>query len=229
MAGVGAILLIFYLIPFAGLILGIIGAVLLLMGIKGLADYYQDSGIYQNALMGVVYIIIGIVATLVIFIGFIFGSIFAGLFALGLLVVAVVVLFVFTLLGAMSFRKSFSMLAQKSGEHMFETAGLILFIGAVLTIILVGLPVVAIAWILLAVAFFSIKPPVQPSIQPYSSAQPPMQPSSSTPTPQPVVLPVTEPTTPTLFQTARYCPNCGSPVDLSATYCPHCGKQLPPP
>ena len=229
MAGVGAILLIFYLIPFAGLVLGIIGAILLLMGIKGLAEYYQDNGIYQDAMMGVVYVIIGIVATLVIFIGFIFGSVFSGLFAVGLLIVAVVVLFVFYLLGAMSFRKSFSLLAVKSGEHMFETAGLILFIGAVLTIVLVGLLVVAIAWILLAVAFFSIKPSMQQPMQPYSSAPPSMPPSSSTATSQPVAAPVSEPVLPTVVQTGRYCPNCGSLVDVSATFCPHCGKQLPPP
>jgi uncharacterized membrane protein len=206
LAGIGAILLIFSFIPVAGLLLGIVGVILLLMGMKGLADYYQDHSIYQNALMGVIYLIIGIIATFVVLIGFIFGTLFGGILAVGLLILAVIVLFVFYLLGAMSFRKAFSTLAQKSGEHMFETAGFILYIGAILTIILVGLALVLVAWILLAIAFFSMKVPSQ---------QYAYTPSPSVATPAPT-------------QATRYCPNCGAPVAPNTAFCPHCGKQLPP-
>ena len=201
LAGVGALLLAFgSFVP----IVGIVGIILLLIGIKGLSEYYNDRSVYQHALWGVIFGIVGLVAAAVIVIGFIWGSIFGGLafgagfglVALTGVVLAVVVLFVFYLLAAIYFRRAFSTLAQKSGEHMFETAGLLLFIGAILTIILVGLVLVFVAWILVAVAFFSMTIRSQPAA---------------------VTAPVAG---------ARYCPNCGSPVALDATFCSHCGRQL---
>jgi len=54
---------------------------------------------------------------------------------------------------------------------MFSTAGLLLLIGAVLTIIVIGVIVVWIAMILLAVAFFSIKPATAQATQ--STSPPP--------------------------------------------------------
>lgn len=48
MAGVGSILLILSIFPSIGAVLSIIGAILLLIGVKGLARYYQDNEIYQN-------------------------------------------------------------------------------------------------------------------------------------------------------------------------------------
>lgn len=210
LAGIGALLLAFgSFIP----IVGIIGIILLLIGIKGLADYYKDSGIYNNALRGVIFGVIGLVAVAAIVIGLIRGmfsistvtpaaGIGAGFFAIGVLVIALVLLFVFYLLAALNFRRAFSMLAQKSGEQMFETAGLLLFIGAILAIILVGLVLVLIAWILVAVAFFSIRTPYQTNTY---------------------VPPASASTSPTAME---YCPNCGAPVKPNDAFCPHCGKQL---
>lgn len=42
---------------------------------------------------------------------------------------------------------------------MFNTAGMIMIIGTVLTIIVIGVILLLIAWILAAVAFLSIKAP----------------------------------------------------------------------
>jgi uncharacterized membrane protein len=212
LAGIGAILLIFSFIP----VVGIIGIILLLIGLKGMADYYKEPIIYQNALWGVIFGIIGIIAATVLIFGRIIGGIFGGL-ALGPVVVlgslifialVVVIAFVFYLLAAMYFRRAFNSLAQKSGEHMFETAGLILWIGAILTIVVVGLFLMLVAWILLAIAFFSMRTPSQPYAY----------------TPPTTPVPSTAPPT----QATRYCPNCGAPVEPNTAFCPHCGKQLPP-
>jgi len=73
------------------------------------------------------------------------------------LLVPLTVLFLFYLLRAFFYRKSFTIPSQKSGERMFETVGLILLIGAALTIIAVGILILLIAWILATVAFFSMK------------------------------------------------------------------------
>jgi uncharacterized membrane protein len=211
MSGIGSILLIFPIIS-------IVGIILVLLGTKGLSDYYKEPSIYQNALWGVIFGIIALIAIAVaVPLFFVFGafSVFTlGLSLLGLFGLAVVV-FVFYLIAAMYFRRAFNALAQKSGEHLFETAGLLLFIGAALTIVFfIGLLLILIAWILATIAFFSIKVPSQPYA--YTPAPPPTSPVST-------IAPPTQAT-----QATRYCPNCGAPVEPNTAFCPHCGKQLPP-
>jgi uncharacterized membrane protein len=73
---------------------------------------------------------------------------------------ALIVAFIFSVLAAYFYKKSFDLLSSKSGERLFGTAGLLMLIGAVLTIILVGALITLVAWILAAVAFFSLKPTV---------------------------------------------------------------------
>jgi uncharacterized membrane protein len=70
---------------------------------------------------------------------------------------AVIVLFVFLIITAIFLRKSLNLLSAKSGVGLFGTTGLLLLIGAVLTIIAIGLILIWIAFILLAIAFFYIK------------------------------------------------------------------------
>jgi uncharacterized membrane protein len=217
LAGLGSLLLILSVVPYAGVVLGIVGAILLLVGIKGLASYYQNNQIYEDALMGVIFLIIGVIAVaiaedalaagFVSIIGFVFGilAFFAG----------VVIAFLFYLVAAMRLRKSFDLLAQKSGESNFNTAGTLLWWGAMLTIIVVGLILIFLAWIFATIAFFSMRPSQQPS-----QTQPYVAPSFS--------QPVTEPTQAQYTQTQRYCPNCGAPVSADAAFCAHCGKQLSP-
>jgi uncharacterized membrane protein len=205
LAGVGSILLALSFIP----IIGIVGIILILIGMKGLSKHYQDDSIYHNALMGVIYYIIGLIASGVLVVAFVIGAIaspftmgLSFLAALGLLLIAAIVLFVFYLLGALQFRKAYNTLAQKSGEHMFETAGTLLFIGAILTIIGVGILLVWVAWVIVAIAFFSMK--TQPQQSQYTYTAQPTQPQ----------------------QTAGFCPYCGAPREPNSLFCRHCGKQL---
>lgn len=212
LAAIGALLLFLSFVP----VIGIIGIILLLIGMKGLSEYYRDEGIYRYALRGVIFGIIGIIAvsafSLLGFFGGLFSTPFLGPLAIigGIITFIVILLiaFVFYLLMAMNFRRAFDEIAARSGEHMFRTAGTLLFWGAVLTIIFVGLIIVWIAWLILAIAFFSMR-------------LTPAQPYGQQPYPPP-------PTAPPTAQATRYCPNCGAPVDAAATFCPHCGKQLPP-
>jgi uncharacterized membrane protein len=205
LAGIGSILLMF---PFVS----IIGIILVFIGMKGLAEYYKDERIYHDALRGLIFLIIAAVAIAVAVPLFIVGGAF-GIFALGSLGVGfglisffllLAVVFIFYLLAAMNLRKAFNALSEKSGEHLFETAGTLLFFGAIFTIVLVGFLLIFLAWIIVTIAFFSIKVPPQP----YAYGPPPTAAPSMQPT--------------------RFCPNCGAPVDANATFCPHCGKQLPP-
>jgi uncharacterized membrane protein len=202
LAGVGSILLLFPVVS-------IVGIILLYMGIKGLSAYYMDESIYKDAIRGIIYGIIALSAIAVAVPLFIIGGTFnvftAGALGAGFglisLLLLLVVVFIFYVLAAMQLRKAFNSLAVKTGEHMFETAGMLLLVGAVLTIVFfIGLILIFIAWIISTIAFFSIKVPRQQ----YTYMTSPMQPN-------------------------RYCPNCGAPQDPNATFCSHCGKQLSPP
>ncbi len=213
LAGIGSILLFLSFIPLVGLI----GIIMILIGLKGLAEHYKDDSIYRNAIRGVLFGIIGIIAVSVGVVAAIVGGFFS-VFTLGAagiiggiltLILILVVAFVFYLLMAMYFKRAFDSLAERSGEQLFHTAGTLLFIGAILTIVGIGLFLIFIAWIIATVGFFSMKvtPTQQYSQQPYGYSPPPP---------------------PTVLQATRYCPNCGAPVDANATFCPHCGKQLSP-
>lgn len=206
LAGIGSILLMFPVIS-------IVGIILIFIGIKGLSEYYKDDSIYRSAIMGVVFGIIGLVALAVGAIAVFASNIISTMtlgpartgfpIILGLLLLIVV--FIFFVLMTMYFRRAFNSLAQRSGEHLFETAGTWLFYGAILIIAFgIGFIIMFIAWIMATIAFFSIRVPQQS----YGYAPPP----TATPT----------------TQATRFCPNCGAPVDQYATFCPHCGKQLPP-
>lgn len=207
LAGIGSILLLFPVVS-------IIGIILLYVGVKGLSEYYKDESIYKNALRGLLYGIIALIAIAasvpLLILGGVFSVFTLGPFGLGLgviyLLMTVVIVFIFYVLAALHFRKAFNSLAQRSGEHEFETAGTLLLVGAILTILFfIGLLLIFIAWIIATIAFFSIKLPQQTYT--YGTTTTPMS---------------------TLTQPTRYCPNCGAPVDQNATFCSHCGKQLPP-
>jgi uncharacterized membrane protein len=191
LAGEGAILLLLSFIPYAGWILGIIGVVLLLRGMKELSNYYQDETIYQNSLTGVKYYVVAIIAAAVAIAaivvgvgsatGFTFGTnfVFTTGFIVGLLAFlgVLVVAFVFYILATMHLRKTFDTLAQKSGEASFTTAGTLMWWGALLSIILVGFLLILIAWIFATIGFFTMKPAQLQHYNPqYSSSPPSTQP-----------------------------------------------------
>ncbi len=214
LGGIGAILL---AIP----VLNLVGIILVLVAMKGLADYYNEQGIFENALYGFIFSIVGIIALLAVLFTGIFTGIFTGaLFAVPMVILALVVMFVFYLLGALYYRKSFTILSERSGEKIFDTAGLLLFIGAVLTIILVGALLWLIAWILAAVGFFSIK---TPTTQP--PAAPPPPPPAPAP-PSPAATPP-QPTGPAPVSVEKvYCRYCGTENKTDAVFCVKCGKKI---
>jgi hypothetical protein len=93
---------------------------------------------------------------------------------------------VFYLLAAIHLRKVFETMAQKTGESSFTTAGILLLLGAALTIIGIGLILILIAWIFATIGFFSMKPKdYQPYSNGYGYTQSPTQPQTST---QPINL-----------------------------------------
>lgn len=191
LGGIGAILMFIGVFPYVGtyLIIPFVGLILLMIGAKGLADNYSEPGIFNNALYGVVAVIVGGVVTAALaFVAFVtfFSSVgltFANMSnwttivsqvsstewmnaffaAAGYIFLTLVILFVFVLISAIFFRKSMALSAKKTGVGLFSSAGLVLLIGAILTIIFFGVILLWISLLLIAIAFFQIRTaPAQP-------------------------------------------------------------------
>lgn len=190
LGGVGALLIflgpLLSFIPGVGgftLLLSLIGAILVLVALKGFADYYKEAGIFNNGLYAVITAVIGAVA-IVALVFFAFVSLFAELGlditniqewsslptllsqmqnfsallnSLGMLLLALVVLFLVFVITAFFLRRSLGLMGAKTGVGLFGTAGLLLLIGAILTIIFIGVFLFWIATLLLAIAFFSVR------------------------------------------------------------------------
>jgi len=180
------------------LLAGLVGLILVLIAVKGLSDHFKEASIFNNSLYGVILSIVGgavfvaaLFVTAVSFFTNVLGIelstalsdptafsnidwaeaiVFENLMAhVAALVGSLLMLFIFVVVAAIFYRKSLTTLAEKTGVGLFGTAGLLLLIGAVLTIIAIGFLLIWIALILLTAAFFKIREePTQP---------PPMTPS----------------------------------------------------
>ena len=70
----------------------------------------------------------------------------------------IIVAFVFYVLAASHLKRTFNTLAEKTGESSLTTAGTLLWVGSILTIIVVGLLLILIGWIFATIGLFSMRP-----------------------------------------------------------------------
>lgn len=194
LSAVGALLIVIgaalgFVVDFSG-ILSLIGIILLLIGLKGLANFYKEEGIFNNALYSIIIAIggcvvgVGVIAASAVSaladlgidwaniedwgnVGTDVGTVFADFdlsaiaTLLGALLVGLIILYVVMIISMYFFRKSMDQLSTKSGIGLFGTAGLLMLIGAVIPVI--GLLIIWIGAILATVAFFQMKKePTQP-------------------------------------------------------------------
>lgn len=167
--------------PLSNGVLGLVGLILLLISLKGLSCYYNEKGIFDNALYGIVTAIIGVV----VFVAGIAVAAVGLLSDLGIawsdwaaiqgldwqavvtwdiiephiavIIGSFVALFAFVVVSAIFLRRSLTIISAKTKVNLFGTAGLLILIGAMLSIIVVGFILIWVALIMLTVAFFSIK------------------------------------------------------------------------
>jgi uncharacterized membrane protein len=86
-------------------------------------------------------------------------------------VVALLILWIFGIVTAFFVRRSLNQVSSKTSVGLFSTAGLLLLVGAILTIIIIGLLLIWIAALILTIAFFTMKPqPEQPPVSIATSA-----------------------------------------------------------
>ena len=186
LGGIGAILTLLLLVPaFVGVGLVIVGWILILLAVKDISEAVQDRSIFSNMLISAILAIVGAVVFAVFVVGAILG--FIGLGAAGAsaassvfgllagLIAGLLVGWVLEIVSAYFLWIAFKGIGAKVNVGLFGTAGLIYFIGSILTVIVVGFLLTFVAQILFIVAFFSLpdNPPQHQSMGP-SQAPPPM-------------------------------------------------------
>ena len=188
LSAVGALLIVIgailgFVWSFSGVV-SLIGIILVLIGLKGLANFYNEEGIFNNALYSIIIAIVGCVVGIgVIVVSAVsaladigidwanmedWGNIgtdvttyfsdfdFTAIFSvLGALLVGLIIFYIVLIISMYFLRKSMNQLSTKSGIGLFGTAGLLMLIGAVIPVI--GLLIIWIGIILATVAFFQIK------------------------------------------------------------------------
>jgi Predicted membrane protein len=156
LGGIGAILAIF---PY----ISIVGYALILVSLKFISDETKKNSIFNNALYGIIFIIIGVFLTFysLISLGFSFFLIFTIPFFITIIIASAILLIV----GVYFLKKSLDETGNTLKVSYFKTAGLLYLIGAILTFVVIGFVVIFIADIFLIIAFFSMPEQYSPPVQ----------------------------------------------------------------
>ncbi|MBO0887771.1 DUF996 domain-containing protein [Candidatus Bathyarchaeota archaeon] len=198
LGGVGALLaLIGPFLQIPGAIIAIVGYVLILIAVKNVSEVFQDQSIFNNMLIAVVLIAVGLVSLAAIVLGSFYSFIGLGGFSftpgsappasffqfITTIIIGVVIAWVFFLVASIFLKKSYDTIGARLNIGTFHTTGLLFLIGAALVIVFgIGLIIVFIAEILQIVAFFSIpeQMPMGPQPMPGQMGVPPPPPASGT-------------------------------------------------
>jgi uncharacterized membrane protein len=189
--------------------ISLIGFIMFIVSMYQLSHYYNEPGIFKNILYALVVGIVGVVTLVAIMFAAILSTIRAftvstplaaspatGLFFVGLLSV-IGVAFVIGIVSTFFYKLAFNKLAEKSGVHSFDTAGLLILIGVII-------PFVSwFGWIFAASGFHSLKPKLTETSSAY-----------------------TMPTAPPITIQNKYCPYCGTANTTDSIYCKNCGRKL---
>ncbi len=175
--GVGALLLLLgTFIPYAGPVISIVGLIFVFIAVKSISELVKDHDIFTNYLYHFIFSLISIVAIFVIIlIGFgaiggfswitslqdinitdfeTFWDYFGGIIGYGIL--ALFVGWILGIIAAIYLRRSYNGIAKHTNVGLFRTTGTVYFIGAILTIIIIGLFIMFIARIIEIIAYFSL-------------------------------------------------------------------------
>jgi uncharacterized membrane protein len=183
--GIGALLMLIGGIITAATagVLSLIGFIMVFIAVKMIADETKEKAIFDNYLYSFIAGIIAIVAVVAI-VFVVLASVGGIQFFYDLqnmamsdpmeiwntiqpvvfgCIAGLLVLWIIAVIASLFIRKSFNLIAEKTGVKWFATTGLLIFIGAITTIIIVGFIILLIAMILEIVAFFSLPDKIAPT------------------------------------------------------------------
>jgi len=185
LGGIGSILILLGWMTGVGILFGIVGAVLWLVSIYQLSNILGKPTIFQKALIGFILNVAGIVIAfapfaLTMVIAFPFGLLvkillfnlttdetldvtldiselgFGALIVLTVALIAIIVAYAIFVFGFYLQKQAYEILAQATAHNLFKIAGLLMFIGAITTILFgLGLLLIIVGYIVLTVAFFT--------------------------------------------------------------------------
>jgi Predicted membrane protein len=145
LGGIGAILMVVIFIP----LIPIAGSVVLIVSLYQISRMVKKPSIFNKFIIGFV---LGIIGDILLFF-FGLGSFMGGRINFWITLVPAYIL---SIVGFYFCKQAFDMLAKTINHKLFSTAGIIMFIGAITTIILfLGGILLFASWIILAVAFFT--------------------------------------------------------------------------
>jgi uncharacterized membrane protein len=171
---IGILLPVAAIIPFIGPLAGLAVLVLLLMSHHYFSKFYKRPEIFKKALIGLVIpvaadLVGGIIIVIAVGSAFVSGmggnvekspdfqQITGLIFESGLTIVGALVILIGSIIGYFFYFQALKVLAEKSGQKLFRTAGLLYFLGAIGIIVLfIGFFVMIVGWIVHVVAYFSI-------------------------------------------------------------------------
>ena len=228
---------------FGGLlaILSFVGLIIFMIAMNGLANNYRDRGIFDNALYGLIVIIVGGVvagATAVLLVLSSIASMGTHLTnpsldmesflptIFGFILPVILVVAVFGLAQAWFFLRAFSKLAAKSQVSLFRTGGLLFIAGVAVSVTFFFISAVLVNAELMALDGLYVLGGVG-SVVSYAAwavvtvsffrIRAPSQPTFQPQAPQAVTAPTRQ---------VKYCPHCGAENRMDAVFCTRCGKRL---
>ncbi len=163
LGGIGSILILLVFMPgTVATLLGIVGVVLWFISIYQLSNILGKPSIFKKVLIGFV---LNIVSTVIAFAFGLMAGISLSAYVrgetgitsgLGLLAVAIIVAYAISLAAFYFYKEAYDILAQATAHNLFKIAGLLMFIGAITTILFgLGILLIIVGYIVLAVAFFT--------------------------------------------------------------------------
>ena len=185
LGGIGSILILLGWMTGVGILFGIVGVVLWLISIYQLSNILGKPTIFQKALIGFILNVAGIVIAfapfaLTMVIAFPFGLLvkillfnlttdetldvtldiselgFGALIVITVALIAIIVAYAIFVFGFYLQKQAYEILAQATAHNLFKIAGLLMFIGAITTILFgLGLLLIIVGYIVLTVAFFT--------------------------------------------------------------------------
>ncbi len=160
LGGIGSILSLLGFVPEIGWLISIIGFVLLYLGYKKISDAVGKPEIISSFIIA---FILAIVSSIIIAFGGVsaifgvftmMGRAKGGLFVLG--IILFIVSWIIAIAAYYFYRKALVITNEMTNVSSFKTAGLLMFIGAILMIVVVGFVVIVIGKVFEIIAFFSL-------------------------------------------------------------------------
>lgn len=209
LGGLGSILI---FIPF----LSIVGYILIIVAVREISEDLHDKTIFRNVVIaaltgivgafgGAIFVIVGLVG-----VGTTTAAGAAVSSRVGVLGGGLLIAWIALIVSAVFLRRAYNSMAKELGVGAFRTAATLYFIGAILTVIIIGFLILFVAEIVQAIAYFSI--PNQP---------PQAQGTSVTPG----TMDATASSMPPQGAATKFCTNCGTKISPSATFCYSCGAK----